>query len=264
MRNPSLFTTYDELYSYLANELEANSFSINGDVDDFVYKLFEHFADKAPKHRSHIAVSKKNKQLAKNLQTVTNEEIDLFNRMLYTARVNAHHRGVSIISESHRDYSRFVSLVTLVKDFYVTYYEQGELNRAFNDYISYAIKLLGSKITIRSIVNKHDEICAKIQLYLEVANSPYNAKATELYGLYISKVRYKTGVKEASYEDIDTFANFVEAVKDIEKYKSNYEEWLLAQFDGWAWSSKTPAPKHLHGEVALGHFLAYKKRKKSA
>lgn len=248
MRKSSVYIIFDDLVAILRKR----GISLRkSDIEHLRIELHK----ARLKGRRNIGLKAGEKKKVEKVESTSEEFIELVQATLKLVRIKAGHKAITKIDPNSIDYTSLSNLASKI----------GEFAQLFNlpldkdtviTYLGISMEFLGNKpFALNKLVNYHSRVCSKYGDRLTIAEDA-NEKLTEaICCAYCDTIKAKTGI------DIDLIqadaVNFVFAAEECVKVKGTALNWVLAQFDGLAWTGNYPETVQLHGEAARKRYFKY-------
>lgn len=175
-------------------------------------------------------------------------------QLIFFTRQQLKHRGIQVIKPGSKDWE----MVKEITDNAINFCNEFSFNKdvGFKKFILIALKKM-NKVALNRIPSMYSAIC-ETHMAMDIIENDGNSLGTEtLYKVYQSKVIMEAGLMNDYRKLPDKYQYFVKAREVADKYNVNYEDYVIAQFEGLEFTGNYPDPVQLTGEKALERLTKY-------
>lgn len=254
-RSPSIHIKESQLANILKEYFEKYSDDPDMFVPDIMASQLLKIAKKDTINNRSITISNQlQERKIKKIVSSGLESTYKFAQILYAIRRKYKHRGITKLTESHKDWGLLKELTHLAEDF-CKEFNLG-LEEGFKEYLDISISRI-SKFNLARIKSMHESICSNYAAYLVIENDLNPHITDELYKYFYRAIVNRTGVPIDYSEDYESYAFFVKAAETCKKLKANPKNYMEAQFKDFEWRNGLPYPSQLIGDKAEQRYSKY-------
>lgn len=126
-------------------------------------------------------------------------------------------------------------------------------------YVMLATDIMGKKFTITKFAYLSADIQKRYDISEMLSVPEYRNKVDLMSDAYINEAKNHTNFVRP-INTIDDKGYLLWAIKDADTAEANYDEWIIAQFEGLAFLDDIPKLSQLSGDNALSRYYSYKER----
>jgi len=221
-------------------------------AQDIVSVLLTHYKDNIKDRIILTALAKTRKKLER---TVLAEEniVEDFNKV-YNAAMLANNIKTLPIKKSDPHYLTLKEIAKQAYDFCQLF--DLPLEAGFNLYVDIGIKLLDRKFSIYRLKSYSIKIVEHYDNKILIENDSTPDRTIAMAKAWQSAMSQFFG-QDIKVEGIKEYIYFVHAKNDADHMQADYQDWINAQFEKWAFLNNAPAFSQLHGENAGLNYSLY-------
>lgn len=238
MRDPSIHIRRSKLFDILID------FGIN---DRDMPQIMLAASKISIKNRVNLVLSSKGKQKAQRVVDANTDIVEQFN-LAYSTVMKEQSIKVLVIRKGNPQYLSFIEIAQQAKEFCDLFeldYMQG-----FLIYIRLGVTILNKKYSLYRLKSASDRIVDKFRIRMTIINDSSPLLTELMFQAWEKAVKKYFNAVIGVRNDTDKYVHFVYAKQDADEINANYDDWMCAQFEKWAFLNNMPEFSQLHGENA--------------
>jgi len=163
--------------------------------------------------------------------------------------------GVDLINAYHKQYDLLKDVTKLAYEFLATFKIE-DVNEGLKDYCKIGFELMNKKYALNKFKYYNSKINERYRYHELLAQDDNKAATKRFVDLWKAAMKHFGADVGLVTLGPDKRASFMFARQEADLLKSDYRDWIQAQFEGLAFLNSLPEISQLHGEQAA---FRYKK-----
>ena len=248
MRNPSIHIRRSDLVAiFKSMYLDVSA----ARIDDIMREAMK----RSIRNRIMVELPAKARQKAARIVETETDWVDIFNGIYMSVMLENNIQTISI----HKKDPQYLTLKEITGqainfcEAFDTPYREG-----FKIYIQLGVTLLNKKYSLYRLKAVADRIAAVYRDTLTINNDPTPELTIKIYSYWKVAMQKYAGIEFIEVnQHTDKYVHFVYAKQDAEEVKAEYEDWINAQFEKWAFLKAVPEFSQLHGDNAKINYTIF-------
>lgn len=211
-----------------------------------------------------VKVKTKNK-LVRTMEAETpNATIEEFNRCLMNFRRSVKNKystqPIKLIQKDSPDYLLLKEVAKIAQDF-VEEFDITDKNDGYTEFLTIGYNLMGKKFFLNKYKTYRKKIYDTFRFKVDVVTDERPEDTRRLYGYWQKYMIEYAGLEELIQIDNDysKYVHLVYARDQADDMKADYEDWVVAQFEGLSFMEVVPELYQFYGDGAEKRYERYLK-----
>lgn len=200
-----------------------------------------------------------NDRLEKKTQKIlksSKEDANLLATLIYMVRKKKKHRGITKMTQDHREWGRLKDLTEVCIQFCNDF--ELEKKQGFIKYLELGFnKITSTRNYITKLVNMGETIATEYEALQTIIDDTCREESKEIHDYYVSIISQRTGIVETFENKPTKYLNFLKVRELTDELDIPSEIFIDAQFESLAWADSYPDPNQLVGDKAMERLNKY-------
>jgi len=256
MRDPSIHITESQLALVLKEVLEVDNSPIKWEYDALAKAILYHSKNISINQRAISISNNKLDKKANIILSASKKDTVLLADIIYYTRRKKKHRGITKLSQNHKDWGQLKKLTKCCIEFCNEF--NIDKRKGFITYVQMGFdNISSSRSYINKLINMQERISTDYE-FVKILEDDDNPRETKkIHDLYVSIISNKTGILENYTKNPKKYINFLKIREVTDNMDIPIDIYLDAQFFGLAWADSYPEPIQLIGDKAIERLNKY-------
>lgn len=255
MRQPSIHITEKDLSLVLDKIKDYNDIG-KLSSDKLAKLILSKSKGKSCNHRMVVMSNDRIEKKAQRVLTSSKEDAELLASLIYLIRQRKKHRGVTKLTQDHRDWSNLKKLVEVCIQFCNDF--NMPKKQGFTKYLEIGLgKITSYRSYITKLLNMGETIANEYEAIQTIEDDSCREETSEIHDYYVSLISKRTGITEVYKNKPLKYLNFIKIREITDDLNIPAEIFIDAQFEGLAWADSYPDPNQLVGDKAMERLNKY-------